>query len=234
MDGGITATRGRAKRQMRVWDLPTRLFHWVLVVLVVALIVTGKTGQLETHALVGQAVLVLIVYRLVWGVVGSETARFSDFLRGPKSIFQYVAGAVGLGPVRPVLGHNPAGGLMVVALLLVLLAQAVSGLFATDDIMFDGPLVALVSSAFVKTASFLHRQLADLILILIGLHVVAVLAYLLVKKDNLIRPMITGRRQVPADPTLREPRLRSTGLAATILAVVVAGLGTGLYIVQQG
>lgn len=229
MASGHTATREQRRRSIPVWDLPTRLFHWSLVVLVTVAVVSAKTGVLWVHMLAGETILTLVLFRLVWGLVGSQTARFSDFVKGPRGILAYLRQArTGEAVAAPAtLGHNPLGALMVVALLLVLGTQAVSGLFTSDDILVDGPLVPLASGATVATLSTLHRLLADGILILIGLHVAAVVLYLLVRKDNLIRPMVTGRKAV-ARP-VPAPRLASPALA---LAILAASAGLVAFVVR--
>ncbi|WP_298374687.1 cytochrome b/b6 domain-containing protein [Azospirillum sp.] len=219
MASGHTATREQRARDVRVWDLPTRLFHWTLALLVAIAVVSAKMDALSVHMFVGETILALVLFRLVWGIVGSQTARFSDFIKGPRAILAYIAQSKTPGAAPVTLGHNPLGGLMVVVLLLALGAQAGSGLFTSDDIVVDGPLVPLVAGATVKALSTLHRLLSDGILILVGLHVAAVLAYLLVKKDNLIRPMITGRKRV-AHP-VEEPRRASPLLALAILLAAV-------------
>lgn len=217
MASGHTATREKHTREVAVWDLPTRLFHWSLAVLVAVAVLSAKLDFLSLHMFVGETILALVLFRLVWGVVGSQTARFTDFVKGPRAILGYLAQSRrGGAPVS--LGHNPLGGLMVVALLLVLLVQAGSGLFTSDDILVDGPLVPLVSGGTVALLGTLHRLLSDGILILVGLHIVAVLAYLLVRKDNLIRPMITGRKRVEAP--VAEPHRVSAALALAILAAM--------------
>lgn len=235
MAGGNTTTQGAAERDVAVWDLPTRLFHWGLVLLVAVAVVTAKLDRMEFHMRAGEAILALLLFRLVWGLIGSQTARFSDFVKGPRAVLAYAAGLVRPGkpgPVpHPVLGHNPMGGLMVLLLLAALTTQAVSGLFTSDDILVDGPLVPIAASATVKAFSTVHRLLSDGILILIGVHVLAVLAYLLVKKENLIRPMITGRKPVPADAKVEAPKRAP---AAVALAVLAAAAGVVVAVVQAG
>lgn len=216
MASGHTATREEHTREVAVWDLPTRLFHWSLAVLVAVAVLSAKLDFLALHMFAGETILALVLFRLVWGVVGSQTARFTDFVKGPRAVLGYLARSRRDGaPVM--LGHNPLGGLMVVVLLLALLVQASSGLFTSDDVLVDGPLVPLASGGTVALLGTLHRWLSDGILILIGLHVAAVLAYLLVRKDNLIRPMITGRK--PVEAPVAAPRRASLALA---LAVLVA------------
>lgn len=223
MPSGHTATREKHGRELRVWDLPTRLFHWGLVAAVAVAILSAELGVLDVHMLAGETVLILVLFRLVWGVVGSQTARFADFVKGPGAIRDYLRRSRAGGEAAFTLGHNPLGALMVVALLLVLLVQAGSGLFTSDDILVDGPLVPLVSGSMVALLSSLHRLLANGIFVLVGLHVVAVFFYLLVKKDNLIRPMVTGRKILPARLASAEPRRAPAALALAVLAAT-AGL----------
>lgn len=209
---------------VKVWDLPTRLFHWVLVVLVAMLGISGQLGKLEIHMVLGPAVLALVLFRVLWGFAGTTTARFSHFVRGPKAIAEYLA-AARHGQVRSV-GHNPLGAYSVLALLAILAVQAASGLFATDDIVTDGPLVHLVSSKTAALLSTVHRVSFKLLLAFVALHVGAVAFYKLVKKDDLVRAMITGTKQVPegvegvrfANPLL------ALALAAVAAAVVWGGL----------
>ncbi|CAA7612834.1 cytochrome b/b6 domain-containing protein [Magnetospirillum sp. UT-4] len=181
---------------VKVWDIPTRVFHWLLVALVVALAVTGQTGALGWHLVLGPAVLVLVLFRLAWGLMGSETSRFPHFLRRPADILAYVR-AARTGAVRSV-GHNPLGGLNVVAMLLLLLAQAATGLFASDDILTEGPLAHLVTAATVKAMTGLHHLGFKLLLVLVGLHLAAVAFYRFAKKDDMVSAMVTGRKRVPS------------------------------------
>lgn len=235
MAGGNTTNRGGSVRDVAVWDLPTRLFHWGLVLLVTVAIVSAKLDRMEIHMLAGETILALLLFRLAWGVVGSQTARFSDFVKGPRAVLDYAVGLVRKGEPgpapHPVLGHNPMGGLMVLLLLAALTTQAVSGLFTSDDILVDGPLVPIAASATVKAFSTVHRLLSDGILILIGVHVLAVLAYLLVKKENLIRPMVTGRKAIPAGVAVESPKRTP---AAVALAVLAAAAGVVVAVVQAG
>ncbi|MBE0509880.1 MAG: cytochrome b/b6 domain-containing protein [Chromatiales bacterium] len=183
---------------VRTWDIPTRIFHWAVVILVAGGWLSHKYGDftLIWHKWNGYALLTLLLFRLMWGVVGSSTARFTQFPISPRSIFGYLRS----GMHQKFLGHNPLGSLSVLALLLAMFVQAFSGLFATDDIIVNGPLRWLVAR---ETASFLdsiHRQAYDILLMLVGLHLAAIFYYRFVRKDNLITPMITGYKcpeQVP-------------------------------------
>jgi cytochrome b len=210
---------------MRVWDVPTRLFHWTLTLLIALQYATGEYHVLDMrwHYWFGYATLALIVFRVLWGFAGSQTSRFADFVRGPGSVVRYVKSELSTNPQRSI-GHNPLGGWSVLALLLCVAVQAVSGLFASDEIDNDGPLVARVSGTTVKWMTWLHQWNQNLLLALIGLHVVAVLLYLLRKHENLIMPMFSGRKDM-ADA--RSLRFVSSWRALALLAlsgVAVAAL----------
>lgn len=203
------------KKLIRVWDLPTRLFHWLLLTLVVAAFVTGLIGGnlIVWHGWLGVAICGLLAFRLAWGLVGSTYARFAHFVPGPGRIRAYLSGQW-----RGV-GHNPLGALSVLALLAVLIFQVVSGLVSNDDISFTGPLAALVSDEVSARLTGLHRQNMWIIVGLVALHLAAILFYVHAKKDNLVKPMITGVKEVAhADA---EPA-RGGGVLAFVLALAVA------------
>lgn len=203
---------------IRVWDLPTRLFHWLLVLCVLGLVITGKIGggAIVWHARLGYAVLALLLFRLVWGFAGGHWSRFSRFLRGPASVIAYLKGT---GPLAHRVGHNPLGALSVLAMLAVLIAQVGTGLVSDDEISFTGPLNRFVSSSLGLAATSYHKQIGQWLIIgLVVLHVGAVLIYLWKKRENLVRPMITGDKEWP-EPA---PSSRDDGKARTIAAVVLA------------
>jgi cytochrome b len=207
---------------VRVWDFPTRAFHWTLVVLIALQYATGEYGMLDMrwHAWFGYATLALIVFRVLWGFFGSQTSRFSDFVRGPRAALRYVKSQLSTNPQRGI-GHNALGGWSVLALLLCVAIQAVSGLFASDDIDSDGPLVAHVSHATVKWMTRVHHWNQNVLLALIGLHVVAVLLYLLLKHENLILPMLSGRKQAAgARPLFFVDSRRALALLIIVAAAV--------------
>jgi cytochrome b len=211
----------------RVWDLPTRLFHWTLVVLIVLLYATGEFDLLDLrwHVWAGYLTLGLIVFRVLWGLFGSQTSRFGDFIRGPFAVWNYIRSLLSANKQISV-GHNPLGGWSVLALLLCLSLQVVTGLFSSDEVEADGPFVALVSVKTVKLMTRLHHWNQNLLLMLIGVHVAAVLLYLLLKHENLIVPMINGRKHLPPSPPLR---FASTWLALALFvlsAIVVAALAS--------
>ena len=217
-----------ATRMARVWDLPVRLFHWVLVLLMVASFTTGKLGGswLQWHFYSGYLILALVLFRLVWGLIGSDTARFSGFIRGPAHVLRYGRSLLG-GPPQFHAGHNPLGGLMVVLMLALLLLQASTGLFVDDDIATRGPLADKVADATVSLMTRIHKININLLLACVGLHVAAALFYLLVKKDNLIVPMFTGIKAVPNG--IREPAMSRGWIGLIVFAIA---LGFVIWLVK--
>jgi cytochrome b len=188
---------------IRVWDLPTRFFHWALVALVVISLYTGNVGglrEMDLHKLSGYAILSLVLFRVVWGLIGSRYSRFADFVRGPSAVIAY-ARALLRQEHQTTIGHNPMGAWSVVAILTSLLVQATTGLFAHDAIFTKGPLAKHVSKATSDTLTAVHEINANILYLLIGIHLTAVLGYLVFKKENLIRPMVTGRKIVAGNPS---------------------------------
>jgi cytochrome b len=201
---------------MRIWDAPTRLFHWLLVLLVATGYVTIKRNWMELHLLAGYAMLTLLIFRVVWGFIGSDTARFARFLRSPIAGLRHLAHFARRTPDDEV-GHNEAGGWMVLAMLLVLAAQVGTGLFSNDDGATEGPLAKYVDKAVSDKLSGYHGLNFNILLGLIGLHIVAIVAYAVVKRHDLVRPMFTGKKRLPA--ATRAPRMASPILALAILVV---------------
>jgi len=202
-----------------VWDFPVRFVHWAIVLLLIGLVTTGKLGAdwLIWHMRMGYAVIALVVFRVIWGFVGSRNARFAAFLFGPSRVIRYVRSFRGAHEVHA--SHNPAGGWMVVALLVALLVQAMMGLFTTDDILWGGPFSERVSKDTSDTISAVHRRFWWVIVALSVLHIAAVLSHLMLLKDNLITPMLTGYKQLPADVASAEDAAASTGKAVVILTL---------------
>ena len=182
-----------SEKAVKVWDVPTRLFHWLLVTLVMTCITTAKIGSnlMTTHMLSGYLVLTLLIFRLLWGLVGGHHARFVTFIRGPLTVLRYISNLINNRTPR-YLGHNPLGAWSVMAMLVMLLLQAFTGLFASDDIVTEGPLYPLVSNAASSTLTRIHNINAIVIGCLAAVHLAAVLFYLFLKGDNLIKPMFTG------------------------------------------
>ena len=173
-----------------LWDLPTRLFHWVIVVCVCLSWWSGEEGEFERHAWFGYTALVLVTFRIVWGFLGSRHSRFSDFLTGPGGIRAYVQH----GQSRSV-GHNPLGGWSVLALLVLLLVQGLSGLFNSDDLMFEGPFYFGAASGFRDFMGVVHELVFYALCCFIAVHVAVVSWYQWRRKIPLIQAMIFGRAE---------------------------------------
>lgn len=199
--------------RIRLWDLPLRLFHWSLVATVLGAISTGLIGGgwMVWHGRLGLAVVGLLAFRLVWGFVGSTHARFAAFFPTPGKIAAYLRGQ------WQGVGHNPLGALSVFALLGLLAFQAASGLLANDDIAFNGPLYPLIDKALSDAATGWHRLAVNALYLLLALHVAAIAFHARIKRQNLIRPMITGWHEGPA-----EQESRGGGLPLFVCALIVA------------
>lgn len=184
------------RHKVLVWDLPTRIFHWLLVLLVGVSFVTGNMGgtAMQYHEWSGVTILVLVVFRFFWGFWGGEQTRFRVFVRGPQAAFDYLRALAG-GKSGSYLGHNPLGGWSIIAMLLALAVQVGTGLFANDDILFEGPLYLRVSKDTSDLLTRFHHFNKNILVGLVLLHILAVFFYLVVKRDNLIKPMLTGHKQ---------------------------------------
>jgi cytochrome b len=220
-------------RAVRVWDLPVRLFHWTLVALVLTSWVARELGEMEAHRLSGYGILVLVLFRVLWGFVGSRHARFADFVRTPAAMRAYMKDTLAGRPTR-FLGHNPAGGWSVLAMLACLLVQALTGLFLTDDILFDAPFHGVLSKQWTERLDALHEANFALLLVLIGVHVSAIAFYRLVKRENLVAPMITGRKWVPIDTDAEGVPPSSWWRAPMALAIAVAIVAGALSFAPRG
>lgn len=213
-------------RNIRVWDLPTRLFHWLLVVAVVGLVVTGNIGgnAMVWHFRLGHFVGSLVVFRLIWGFVGGHWSRFSSFLYAPRTTLAYLRGQA---EPAHLVGHNPLGAFSVFALLGLLAAQVATGLMSDDEIANAGPLTRFVSEQTVSLATRYHADIGKLLLIvLVVLHMLAIAFYAWKKHVNLVRPMVVGDKAVEDGRAL--PASRDDApvrlLAALIFAACAAGM----------
>jgi cytochrome b len=207
----------------QVWDLPVRITHWLLVVGIAGSYLTNKLGvqYFKYHLWFGYLVVVLAAFRIVWGLVGTRHARFTSFLRGPRATWDYLRAALRRqGGQTP--GHNPLGAWMVVFLLLALLAQGITGLFANDEIFNTGPLYGYISDSLSLALTSWHRRLFDWILIAVLLHVLAVFAHRVLAGHDLIGPMFTGRKHaalVPEHEAIESSRL---WLALALFVALIA------------
>jgi cytochrome b len=184
------------KKIIRVWDLPIRVFHWLLVLCIVGSLVSANLGNnaIEWHAYFGYSVLTLLIFRILWGFVGSTHARFTSFFPNREKILNYLQGNA-----PRVLGHNPLGALSVFALLLVLSVQVLTGLFVDDEITFQGPLAKYISNSLVSILSEIHEGNQVVIYVLITIHIAAIIYYKKFKGEDLITPMIRGDKEI--DPS---------------------------------
>lgn len=212
----------------RVWDLPVRIFHWTLVLAIVGAYVTNRLGvaYFKYHLWCGYTVIVLVSFRILWGIVGTRHARFWNFVRGPITTTRYLFNTL-RGTETPYPGHNPLGAVMVIALLLALFTQALTGLFANDEIFNFGPLYGHISNERSLQLTSLHRQLFYWILAAAVLHILAVVAHRIFKKENLVAAMLTGHKpasHVPAEESIRSSRLWLALIIVIALCAVLAWL----------
>jgi len=206
-----------------VWDLPTRLFHWALAALIALQYASGEFGLLSMawHFYMGYATLALIVFRVLWGFVGSQTSRFSDFVRGPAAVLRHLRDNL-RGGAATTLGHNPLGGWSVLAMLAAIAVQAISGLFASDDLTETGPLAGRVPDRTVALMTRIHIIDRYVLLALIVLHIGAVAAHWVFRNENLVAPMLHGRKH--ADRAIRTAPLWIAAVLALASAAAVAAL----------
>lgn len=202
-----------------VWDLPVRLFHWLLVLSLGGQWVTAEVLEdaMDIHFYIGYFTLGLVIFRLLWGFVGTKYARFSNFIAGPKAVIGYVK-SLGFEQKSFTVGHNPLGGLLLPAVLLLVGAQAISGLFTTDDIINAGPYYESVDAAVQEVMQWLHHNLFDVLIYLIVVHLLAIAWYRWALKHDLIIPMMTGRKLVDASKAIAHSKL----LRALVLAIAVS------------
>jgi len=213
-----------------VWDGFVRAFHWALVVLFAAAVATGKAGGewIVWHMRIGYAILALVLFRLLWGFAGGAYARYGSFLSGPVRALRFAVRLLSRAPAH-VAGHNPIGGWMVVLLLLMLAAQAVMGLFSNDEIATTGPLYRYVSEETSIQLMRWHRRVGDLLLLLTGIHIAAVLFHVFVKKEGIVSAMLSGRKALPAElareatEAVRRQPARA-GLGALLLSLSIAAV----------
>ena len=206
-------------RPLKVWDLPVRLFHWAIVVLIFAAWLSQELDQMDLHMWIGRMILSLLLFRIVWGLIGSDTARFNQFLRSPAAALRHLT-QIRRREADREIGHNAAGGWMVLVMLLLIGVQAGTGLFSNDDGDTEGPLMHFVSKAQSDFLSHIHSLNFNLIEGAIVLHVLAIAAYAMLKRQNLVRPMLTGKKMMPADAV--PPRLANPLLALVTLVSAAA------------
>lgn len=208
-----------------VWDLPTRLFHWLLVGAVAGAVVTGLQGgaMMDLHGRFGLSIVGLLCFRLTWGFFGSTYARFAQFLPTPSKLAAYTKGQ------WRGEGHNPLGALSVLILLALLCAQAATGLISNDDIAFSGPLTNLVTANVSNRMTGVHHLLANAIYVLVGLHIGAIAFYTRFKRQSLVRPMVTGWKQDALGESARGGGIGAFAVAVALSALAVYG-ASGIWL----
>ncbi len=209
---------------VRVWDAPTRLFHWVLVALLGASWLTERQNWMHLHFLSGYSIITLLLFRVAWGFVGSQTARFSGFVKGPLAALRHMAHLLRREPDTEI-GHNAAGGWMILLMLALLIVQVATGLCANDDGDTEGPLFDYVGKDWSDWLSHVHAVNFKLLQIVVVVHVVAIIAYATLKRHNLLRPMITGTKVLPdalTPPAMARPRRALIVFAIAVGVVVFA------------
>jgi len=207
---------------INVWDLPVRIFHWSLVLLFIAAYVTNALGPnyFKYHLWCGYAVIVLVGFRIVWGLVGTYHARFINFIRSPVTTIKYAVDTL-QNKEKHYAGHNPLGAIMVVVLLLTILIQALTGLFTNDEIINVGPLYAYISDELSLKLTSLHRHLFYWILGAVVLHIIAVLVHVFFKRDNILKAMFTGKKSATG---IEEKSISSSRIWLAVIIVIVLAL----------
>lgn len=218
----LTLTESMPPKQ-RVWDLPLRLFHWALALLVAFSLYTGINGgfrEMDYHMMSGYGILTLVIFRVIWGIIGSTHSRFRSFIN-LSELIPYTRRLLNRDQTS-IAGHNPLGALSIVAMLLVLGTQATTGLFANDDISLEGPLVHLVDDATSDRLTTVHHFCAKALYVLIGLHLTAIIFHELCQKDRLVLPMISGyKKGLPTSAD--KPSFMRESVNASILLAACAG-----------
>jgi len=209
-------------KKVLIWDLPLRLFHWLLVATIVGAWYTSDqdNGLIDYHLILGYVTLGLIIFRIVWGFLGTTHAKFSQFIPTPNKVIHYVK-HFKQPQVTPYAGHNPLGGLMVIFMLIIILFQAISGLFMNDDIFTNGPYYGTINEEFEAILTFFHRNSFNVILGAIALHLLAILFYKVIKKKSLVTAMITGKKsskEVVKEDVIKHSKL----ILAFIITLAVA------------
>jgi cytochrome b len=210
-----------AEEKRLVWDLPLRLFHWLFALSLGASWATAEAGfdWMEIHFWLGYWTLGLLAFRIIWGFVGPKHARFTSFIKAPSALWKYLRGLFS-GASTQTVGHNPAGGLMVIIMLALVGVQATTGLFATDDIVWSGPYNGAVSGETAETLTSLHHANFNWILAAVALHILAILFYALVKKQNLVHAMVTGHK--PALHVPEHEAITSSELVKALIVILVS------------
>lgn len=238
MSNNTETNAEHSPKTIKVWDLPVRIFHWSLVILFITAYVTNSLGSdyFIYHLWSGYALIVLVSFRIVWGLVGTYHARFNHFVKNPAATAKYAL-SVFKKKDKHYLGHNPLGAVMVVVLLIAILVQAITGLFTNDEIFNVGPLYAYINDELSLQLTSLHRQLFYWILGAIALHIIAVLVHVIFKRDNIIRAMFSGKKNLPTSDNsqpsseVSQPSSKASQLSSKEDQVSISSSKIGLAIV---
>ncbi len=219
--------------EVPMWDWPVRLVHWAFVLFLTVSWTTGLLAKRDLHYVSGMTLLGLVIFRLLWGLVGSPTARFSHFLRSPVTALTHLRRSFGHRLPSYSHGHNPAGGLMVAALIGLIGLQALSGMSSTDDVLFEGPLYGRWPDWLGSILEKIHKPLALILLVLALLHILAIAVYRVLKRENLVRAMIVGRARLPRSVARMAEQEGSTQSApmwrALVCAVIAAAVPATIH-----
>lgn len=212
-------------QKILIWDFPTRLFHWLLTLCIVAQWLTSELGGdlMDWHFVIGYFTLGLILFRLVWGFIGPKHARFNQFLVSPNKLIQYLK-TLRRGNAPNYVGHNPIGGLIVPLIIVVIGLQVISGLFASDDVFYSGPYMASISAESQALMDWLHSQTFDVITVIIVIHILALLWHRFIAKHHLISAMFTGKKEAPKDQGIASSQVPLAILIVLLVGAIVLAI----------
>ncbi|MEP3197281.1 MAG: cytochrome b/b6 domain-containing protein [Lentilitoribacter sp.] len=207
--------------KVKVWDVYIRIFHWLLLICILVSFISFRLDEMDIHFISGHCVLALLIFRVIWGVIGSRTALFHTFIKGPGAILNYVKNPSSE-KFKGMIGHSPIAALSVIAMLVVILVQVGTGLISDDEILLQGPLAKYVSGDMSYQATTYHGINAKLIIGLIVLHLAAIAFYRFIKKDNIVKPMVSGQKEVTEDYAEKVPPLDEKKLIVAAMAILVS------------
>ncbi|MEP2979826.1 MAG: cytochrome b/b6 domain-containing protein [Lentilitoribacter sp.] len=207
--------------KVKVWDVYIRIFHWLLLICILVSFISFRLDEMDIHFISGHCVLALLIFRVIWGVIGSRTALFHTFIKGPGAILNYVKNPSSE-KFKGMIGHSPIAALSVIAMLVVISVQVGTGLISDDEILLQGPLAKYVSGDMSYQATTYHGINAKLIIGLIVLHLAAIAFYRFIKKDDIVKPMVIGQKEVTEDYAEKAPPLDEKKLIVAAMAILVS------------
>ncbi len=207
--------------KIKVWDIYIRTFHWLLLICILVSFISFRLDEMDIHFISGHCVLALLIFRVIWGVIGSRTALFHTFIKGPGAVLNYVKNPSSE-RFKGMIGHSPIAALSVIAMLGIISLQVATGLISDDEILLQGPLAKYVSGEMSYQATTYHGINAKLIVGLIVLHLAAIAFYRFIKKDDIVKPMVTGQKEVAEDYAEKAPSLDEKKPILAAMAILVA------------